>query len=292
LLRPATIKYTLRITNHTETATDTGRENGISLIENFDIETKDPASLKVDREYQPYKSQFSGYSVHDAVYKPYNASLYDSNLIHIASWIESNFGSIVLLDYVDGPGFKGYAPNMKATSASPLFGSFWPKFDPGPDCSLFVYQPIGYIGYVLNTLMVRSSMRAATVWKQDDPRYSEPIANAIQTVFVPQYVPSIYYTTNWKFGAAAMAVIFLCLLCVLPSYYGFWQLGRKVTLGPIEVAGAFQAPIMAHPSVATHGEVDEFVKEIGQRQVRYGQVEGQQILAVAQPSTIKRPGYM
>ena len=87
-----------------------------------------------------------------------------------------------------------------------------------------------------------------------------------------------------------MGVIFFCVLCVLPSYWGFWQLGRKVTLGPIEVAGAFQAPVMDHPVTATHGEVDQFVKEIGSRRVRYGQVEGQQRLAVAPPAEVVRPG--
>ena len=114
---------------------------------------------------------------------------------------------------------------------------------------------------------------------------------AVQTIKLRQWVRSIFYTTDWRFGGAAMGIIFFCFACVLPSYYGFWQLGRKVTLGPIEVAGAFQAPVMAdHPAVATHGEVDQFIKEIGDRPVRYGQVEGQQRLGVAPPAEVVRPG--
>ena len=153
-----------------------------------------------------------------------------------------------------------------------------------------VFTPLAEIGHSLNRLMVRYSLRGATELLQKSDNWTAPIMSTVQKRQITQNIPSLYYITHWSWGIAAMCTIFVCFLCVLPSYWGFWQLGRKVTLGPIEVAGAFQAPVMDHPTVATHGEVDEFVKEIGQRKVRYGQVEGQQRLAVAPPTEVVRPG--
>jgi hypothetical protein len=198
------------------------------------------------------------------------------------------------MEYLETSRFNGYAPNLLANNdfgSSPVFAISWLTYDPSPSCPLTTVDPLNAIYSRLNNLMVRSSMRAATQWKSSaGERYRDPVQDMVQVQKRPQEIPSVYYETDWRWGAAAMCVIFFCVLCVLPSYWGFWELGRKVTLGPIEVAGAFQAPIMNHPTVAKHGEVDEFVKEIGQRRVRYGQVEGQQILAVANPAEVTRPG--
>jgi hypothetical protein len=69
--------------------------------------------------------------------------------------------------------------------------------------------------------------------------------------------------------------------------WGFWELGRKVTLGPMEIASAFQAPALQAPGVtAAGGEVSTLLKEVGARQVRYGEVGGQ--LAVAEAEVTKR----
>ncbi|KAH0842950.1 hypothetical protein AYO21_03335 [Fonsecaea monophora] len=78
----------------------------------------------------------------------------------------------------------------------------------------------------------------------------------------------VYYRTRypWMFGALASTLV--CVLLVLPSYWGFWELGRKVTLNPIEVANAFQAPAFA-PAHPRSGLADDIVKVAGQRVVRY-----------------------
>ncbi|OQU94425.1 hypothetical protein CLAIMM_00784 [Cladophialophora immunda] len=78
----------------------------------------------------------------------------------------------------------------------------------------------------------------------------------------------VYYRTKygWMFGALASTLV--CVLLVLPSYWGFWELGRKVTLNPIEVANAFQAPAFA-PTHPRSGLADDIVKVAGDRVVRY-----------------------
>ncbi|OAP57429.1 hypothetical protein AYL99_08167 [Fonsecaea erecta] len=83
-----------------------------------------------------------------------------------------------------------------------------------------------------------------------------------------QRKPQVYYQTKygWMFGALASTLV--CVLLVLPSYWGFWELGRKVTLNPIEVANAFQAPAFA-PAHPRSGLADDIVKVTGERVVRY-----------------------
>ena len=61
----------------------------------------------------------------------------------------------------------------------------------------------------------------------------------------------------------------VCVFCVLPVYYGYWQLGRAVTLGPFEIAAAFRAPDLHHP---TNAPIDTLIKEVGGRRVKFGEV--------------------
>ena len=54
------------------------------------------------------------------------------------------------------------------------------------------------------------------------------------------YTKSIHYHTNYWYMLGACISTFICILCVLPVYWGYWQLGRDVSLGPFEIAHAFQ----------------------------------------------------
>jgi hypothetical protein len=55
----------------------------------------------------------------------------------------------------------------------------------------------------------------------------------------------------------------------------------------MEIASAFQAPVLDHPDVATRGgEVGILLQEVGGRQVRYGEVQGSGRLGVAQPQQV------
>ncbi|KAG2162121.1 hypothetical protein JADG_001860 [Aureobasidium aubasidani] len=88
----------------------------------------------------------------------------------------------------------------------------------------------------------------------------------------------------------ALASMLVCVLCVLPSYYGYWQLGRDVTLGPFEIANAFRAPVLDHPAVANAG-VKDLIREVGKREVKYGEMvqnDAPSRLAIAEPDAVRR----
>jgi hypothetical protein len=102
------------------------------------------------------------------------------------------------------------------------------------------------------------------------------------------------YTTNYGYMAGAIVATFVTVFLVLPVYWGFWQLGRKVTLGPLEIANAFNAPVIAPTKTkGHHGDFDEVLQEVGKRRVQYGQLldapPGQ--MGIAEPHRVARPSY-
>ncbi|EME84606.1 uncharacterized protein MYCFIDRAFT_210925 [Pseudocercospora fijiensis CIRAD86] len=112
-----------------------------------------------------------------------------------------------------------------------------------------------------------------------------PVVNQYSAV---EYKDTIHYRTNWAYGIGAIASTFFCVLCVLPVYWGWWQLGRKVTLGPFEIAHAFRSPMTAQ---AANGGIEEVLKQVGQREVQYGHIvagDARGVVGVAEPEFVER----
>ncbi|KAG4432747.1 hypothetical protein IFR05_011777 [Cadophora sp. M221] len=92
-----------------------------------------------------------------------------------------------------------------------------------------------------------------------------------------QYKTEVHYATNYHFMFGALASTLLCACLVLPVYWGFWQLGRKVSLNPIEIANAFQAPMLSAEVVPRSGHADDVVRVMGKREVVYGHCEDEEM---------------
>jgi hypothetical protein len=100
------------------------------------------------------------------------------------------------------------------------------------------------------------------------------------------------YKTSFAYVGGALAATFITVLFVLPVYWGFWQLGRKVTLGPLEISHAFNAPIIAPDKTKNHhGDFDEVLNEVGKRRVQYGQLVGAPPgqMGLAEPHKVATP---
>lgn len=68
--------------------------------------------------------------------------------------------------------------------------------------------------------------------------------NATQIVpFTGQTIKTVY-TTNYGFMFGAVALSLLGVVAVIPTFYGFWDLGRSFTLSPLEVAKAFGGTLL------------------------------------------------
>ncbi|KAF2729902.1 hypothetical protein EJ04DRAFT_568248 [Polyplosphaeria fusca] len=99
------------------------------------------------------------------------------------------------------------------------------------------------------------------------------------------------YDTNFYFMAGGIIATVVTILLVLPVYWGFWKLGRKVSLAPFEIANAFNAPVFAGAH-AKNGALEDLLSEVGQRRVQYGHLvdgNGSGQLAIAEPVNVRRP---
>jgi hypothetical protein len=62
-------------------------------------------------------------------------------------------------------------------------------------------------------------------------------------------------------------LIALACLAILPTYRGWWLLGRLVSLSPLEIAKAFDAPMLR--GIDANGTSSELARAIGDARVRY-----------------------
>lgn len=83
-------------------------------------------------------------------------------------------------------------------------------------------------------------------------------------------IQTVYKTNN---ALVAIGVLFSMagVIAILPLYAGFWELGRKFSMDPLEIARAFGAPLLEGvDGNATSGVV---ALERGGMSVRYGAIE-------------------
>jgi hypothetical protein len=140
-------------------------------------------------------------------------------------------------------------------------------------------------------LMFRTAQRAANVTNPADIHKVEAKVDRIATV----------YKSHYLFLGLALLFTVVSAISIVPILLGFWNLGRYVTLSPIEIAKAFNAPILG--SSDSNMPVNDLLKEAGKREVRYGAVSlapnstmagnfnggGPEKLIMYDPGSIKAP---
>ncbi|PMD57966.1 uncharacterized protein K444DRAFT_592455 [Hyaloscypha bicolor E] len=101
------------------------------------------------------------------------------------------------------------------------------------------------------------------------------------------------YVSHYHYLGGALLVMFLGVVLVFPTFLGWWQLGRKMSFSPIEIAKAFNAPLLAE--FRSNSEMKKILKEAGGLEVVYGEVvmpgsEGEKkSLQMANPEFAIRP---
>jgi len=80
----------------------------------------------------------------------------------------------------------------------------------------------------------------------------------------------LIYGSNFMDLGIALLFTLLGVVCVLPTFFGWWKLGRKVSMSPLEIAKAFDAARLE--DVDSNAETRRLLKEAGTRSVRYGAV--------------------
>lgn len=65
-----------------------------------------------------------------------------------------------------------------------------------------------------------------------------------QTALVRDSTPLTVFAVHRGWLVGGFTVMVLACLAILPTYWGWWELGREVSMSPLEIARAFEAPIM------------------------------------------------
>jgi hypothetical protein len=236
--RPAKVLYPLQISEQSG-VTGQNTANGYRITTPWWIRTipEDETDDGADSYGILDKGQIRGVEVLETMsYDP----AFDSNIQSFASMMNSMFAGSISLQYLNGTGFIPAGDGLSA----PLVGTWWTQLTSSyssrpKSCVMGLENPSTYIMSQLNSIALRVSIELAFHSLEDLGDAKIQQLNKEKTSSVPflkdfkakNLYPTVIYISHWPFLWAAIASLLLCVCLVLPSYWGFWQLGRKVTLG-------------------------------------------------------------
>jgi hypothetical protein len=112
-----------------------------------------------------------------------------------------------------------------------------------------------------------------TNYYEDAPQFDPSNGTAFPEpqVLVMQQTSNItVFKSNYSYLATALTVMMLGVLVVIPTFHGFWYLGREISLNPLEIAKAFNADILCDQgSNASASALDKHAKN---KEIKYGEV--------------------
>ena len=114
-------------------------------------------------------------------------------------------------------------------------------------CNSSWTDPTNHILSALNQIAFRVSLHAATYPFRNT---SSPPAQQVISMHETTYINVFHSEHKYMIAMIVLTIFFTAL--VLPTFGGWWELGRHVTLDPVEVAKAFDAPIFRGPGSNAH----------------------------------------
>jgi hypothetical protein len=121
-------------------------------------------------------------------------------------------------------------------------------------CGLKWSSPTEYVLDSMHDFMFRAALRAGN-------------ATETQTFTARRTNTTLIFHSEYRYLAAALAVMLVALLAVLFLSWGWWELGRPVSLSPLEMAMAFEAPVMQR--ACRSSVIERILKEFGEMKVKY-----------------------
>lgn len=128
------------------------------------------------------------------------------------------------------------------------------KYEPStgedPFCGTTWNDPMPDMINTMQSLAFRTTVAMATA---PDSLFATSLTGATladlrstwtQRIPITGYRTVPVYHTSPLLVALGIAVSLIGVVAVVPLYYGFWEMGRKVSLNPLETARAFGAPLM------------------------------------------------
>jgi hypothetical protein len=124
-----------------------------------------------------------------------------------------------------------------------------------PSCDVYFTDPLADFLQGTRELIFRTAVATAN---SSNAQQVEAQASGIHTI----------YHTDYLFLALATLASVLAITSVLFTFHGFWRIGRRVSMSPIETATAFNAPLLRNSDC--NASVKALLKQVGRRPVKYG----------------------
>ncbi|PVH71775.1 hypothetical protein DL98DRAFT_539778 [Cadophora sp. DSE1049] len=241
-LSPALVEYPLII--------NTQHVNGSSQ----------PPVVQIDTSEDPFKFKPVTYQ---------NLSLVGDDVTGHSATVTTNGLTLALRQlygsyFTLGPFLNSTATPLTTDVYNPIAATYLNATDEefvniGQTCAVQFSDPTPDIIRALNEITFRIGLSATNA--------STPIADYT----VLQTKPVNRYKATAAYWASSLAITLLSIAMIIPSFYGWWQLGRKVSLNPIEMAEAFNAPVQHEDAI--HKDADHLLELVGERKVKYVPVE-------------------
>lgn len=191
---------------------------------------------------------------------------------YYASRSTVSYDNITSIDPVTGKKTTSLQPVLQTNG---MLAALNQMVDTGDGCPTSYSADYDTMLQDINTLMIiisdditlRSNYTAA--WGDYGDYYDNYWTNVSQYVKTVQFKDETYYVSRMAFAWGALASTIVVVALIIPSYWGFWELGRKVTLGPFEIANAFDAPAFSDVHRGA-GHVDGVIAAVGKSKVQYG----------------------
>lgn len=181
------------------------------------------------REYNPENRQIVGVEVIEVqdIYEPYVPNG-PSSLAGIFNALRDQFTSQATLTYNNGEWSIAESGALAPIAEGPI------PIDTSL-CNYTYLDPTFRIISRLNTLMLQTSVNS---WLYPNATTETDDLGYWFNVKTPtyQYYKDIYYIVNFDYSFVALGLTLLVVACILPSYWEFWTLEKKVTLEPFEIA--------------------------------------------------------
>lgn len=132
-------------------------------------------------------------------------------------------------------------------------------------CSANWTDPTSFIISNLNTMAFMLSLSAANF------EYRHTNATPPLRTWPMQETRLVnVYKVDYAYLFASISITFSLVALIIPTFLGWWELGRSVTLNPVEMAKAFDAPLLSGPG--SNAPLKELVRAAGEHRVKYGDV--------------------
>jgi hypothetical protein len=123
-------------------------------------------------------------------------------------------------------------------------------------------DPTDYMINQMRQIAFRTSLQAA--------KDNATASNATQTIRYGGTSAVTIYKTDFTLIGIASALNLLTIMAIIPIYRGWWELGRKFSLSPLEIARAFDAPLLR--KAESNATWREIARKVGNRNVTYGEI--------------------